>query len=88
MPAGIVESAHAPLAITHDNDRVLADLDGQVLARIEQFTVMTDEQPIAIPNHIEVDLEILGTDVEVPFQGGGGLAVAQAFQHDVAGIGL
>ena len=88
VPAGIVIGAHAALAIAHHDDRVLADLHGQVLAGIEQLAVMTHEQPIAIPNHIEVDLVVLRAHIKVPFQGGGGLAAAQPFQHDVAVIGL
>ena len=70
MPAGIVEGAQAAVAVAHHDDRILADLHRQVVPGIQHFAVVTHEQPVAVPNHLQIDLIILRAAIEVSLQGG------------------
>ncbi len=59
MPAGIVEGAQAAVAVAHHQHRILADLHRQVVAGIQHLAIVTHEQPIAVPDHVQIDLVIL-----------------------------
>ncbi|MNP64049.1 hypothetical protein D3C76_1595170 [compost metagenome] len=49
MPAGIVERPHLAIAATHHRDRVVPDLQGQVLAGLLQFEGMSGKDPFLVP---------------------------------------
>ena len=78
MPAGIVESAHTAVPVAQHHHRILADLHGQIIARVQQLAVVADEQPVAIPNHVQVDLIVFLTCIELSLQGSFGIAAPQA----------
>jgi hypothetical protein len=86
MAARVVEATQCALAITHDDDRVFADLYGEVVAGLGDFAIVADEQPISVPDHLEIDLIVLGAHIEVPLQGGGRFASAQPAQHLFTGV--
>ena len=64
MPAGIVEGVDLALLVADQHDRVVADLDGDVAAGLRQLAIMADEQPVAIPDQLHVELEEIGIGVE------------------------
>src|SRR5882762_11337287 len=84
MPASIVEGAQAAVAIAQDHYGIFADLHGQVVAGIQHFAVVPHEQPIAVPDHLQIDLVILRAAVEISFEGGFEIASPQSAQHGVA----
>jgi hypothetical protein len=57
MAAGIVEGVDLALLVAHQHDRIVADLHGDVAARLRQLAIMADEQPVAIPDQLHVELE-------------------------------
>ena len=58
------------IPVAHHDHRILADLHRQIIAGIQHFAVVTDEEPIAIPDHIEIDLVLLGAAIKFPLQCG------------------
>ena len=70
MPAGVVEGVQLAVAVAHHHDRVLADLNRQVIAGIRHFTIMTDEQPVAVPDHLEIDPILLLPAIKLALEGG------------------
>src|ERR1700720_275894 len=84
MPAGIVEGAQTAVAVAQNDDRIVADLDRQIVAGILHFAVVTHEQPIAVPNHVQIDLVVLRAAIEISFQGGFEITSPQSAQHGIA----
>eukprot|EP01035_Chromulina_nebulosa_P008895 gene8896-biopygen7508 len=72
MAAGVVESADDLILAAHDDNRIITDLGGEVISGARDFAVMADEQPVAIPDLLHVELEIILIDIE-------GLLEAEAF---------
>src|SRR5882762_10982475 len=84
MPASIVEGAQAAVAIAQDHYGLFADLHRQVVAGIQHFAVVPHEQPIAVPDHLQIDLVVLRAAVEISFKGGFEIASPQSAQHGIA----
>ena len=61
MPTGVVEGTDFTVTAAHDNDRVVANLDREETARLADFAVMADEQPVAIPDQFHVQLVEIGS---------------------------
>ncbi len=64
MPAGVVESPDLALEVAHHEDRIVADLHGEEGARFVELAVVPDEQPLPVPDHLHVEAEVVGVDVE------------------------
>src|ERR1700739_2019189 len=60
---------HIPGPRAHHQNRVLTDLDGQIVPRAWNLTMVSNEQPLAIPECLELDLIVAGARVELPGQG-------------------
>ena len=86
VSAGVMEGVQRAFAVAHHQNRILADLYRQVVARIRDLAVVPHEQPVAIPDHFQIDLVILRAAIEVPLQGGFGITVPQSAQHEIARI--
>ena len=86
MPAGIVEGLDLALLVANDHHRIVADLNGYVAARLRQFAIMADEQPVAIPDQLHVELEIVRVGVEGLLERETLLAAVEPLQHVVARI--
>lgn len=64
MAAGIVESADLAIITTHNDDRVGSNLDGEVVSWGRNFAVVTDEEPVTVPNVFQIKLVVCGIDIE------------------------
>src|SRR5450432_3354649 len=83
MPARIVECTQSAFAVVHDDDRILSDLNRHVVAGAGNLAVMADEQPIPIPDHVQIDLVIVLAAIEFSLQGGLGIPSPQTVQHGI-----
>ncbi|MDT4866033.1 hypothetical protein FQZ97_1008690 [compost metagenome] len=54
MPAGIVERPHLAIATAHHRNRIVADLQGQVLAGLLQFECVPGEDPLLVPDLFKI----------------------------------
>jgi hypothetical protein len=64
MATAVVEGADDIVAATHDDDGILADLDGEIGAGLGQFAIMAHEQPVAIVDRFHIELEVVLVDIE------------------------
>ncbi len=64
VAAGVVESADDLILAAHDHDRIIADLNGEVVAGARDLAVVAHEQPVAIPDRLHVELEVILIDVK------------------------
>src|SRR5579871_5029924 len=85
MAAGVVKGAQRTVAVAYHHHRIAAHLESEIVAGILHFAVVSDEQPIAVPDQLEIDLIFLLLAVKILMQGSGGLALAQPGQYRVAG---
>ncbi len=86
VAAGIVEGADGAVTAADDQDRVIADLQGEILAALLDLAIMADEQPVAIPDHFHVQLEIVLVDIEGLLEAETLAAVFQLPQNLIAQI--
>src|ERR1700683_2964316 len=84
MAAAVVKGAQRAVAIPDHHHGKIADLHRQVTAGIRHLAVVTDEQPVSIPDHVQIDLVILRTGVEASCQCGVGVSPPQSAQHGIA----
>ncbi len=64
MAARIVQCPDRALPVSNDNDRVIADLRREIVPRPRDFAIMADEQPILVPDLLQVLTVIISIDVE------------------------
>jgi hypothetical protein len=83
MAAGIVQSVDAAVVAAHQHYGIGADLHSEVVARAWDFAVMADEQPVPVPDVLEVEPMVCRIDVERLVETVAGFAVAQPRQHFV-----
>ena len=81
MAAGIVQRIDLAVIAAHDDHRIGADLHGHVIARMGNFAVMADEQPVLVPDMLEVELMKGRIDVEGLVQAVAGFAAAEPGKH-------
>src|SRR5260221_5975501 len=62
MPADIQESAHLPVAAADDQNRVFAHIGGQEIARLRNLAVVTQIQPAAREDLLQLLFVDLGLD--------------------------
>ena len=55
MPARIVEGADHAVTPAHDQQRIVADLKRDIVARARDFAVVADEQPLAGEQPLDLD---------------------------------
>ncbi len=60
MPAGIVQGAYRPVGTAQNNDRIVADLQGEIIAGRGYLAIVAGEQPVPVEDRLEVEA------VEVP----------------------
>ena len=68
MAAGIVESSDLSLAVAYDDDRIVANLNREVVARLGHLAIMADEQPVAIENVLHVETVIIRIGIKGLFK--------------------
>ena len=83
MAARVVKGMQLTVAVAHDHDGVLPDLHRQIIPRIRHFAVMADEQPIAVPDHLQIDPVFLLAAIKLTFEGGLVLASLQSIEDDL-----
>jgi hypothetical protein len=66
MAASIVEGADPSAFVSNYEDRIFANLKRDVAASLWQFALVSDEQPLAIPNQLHIELEEPGIRIEWP----------------------
>ncbi len=81
VPARIVKCANPAVAVAHHDDGIFAHLHRQIISRVQYLAVVPDEEPIAVPDHVEIEPIVLGTGVEVPLQRGRAVAASQSIHH-------
>ena len=86
MPAGVVESADRSFKIAHQDHRIFADLYGEEGAGLVELAVVPDEQPVSVPDHLHVEPEVAGVDVEGLRQGETCAAALEPSQHVVSRV--
>ncbi len=86
MPAGIVEGVDLALLVAHQHDGIIADLHGHEAAGLWQLALMAGEQPVAIPDQLHVELEVVGVGVEGLLEREALAAAFQPLHHVVARI--
>ena len=84
MPASVVEGAQSAVAVAQDDDRILADLHRQEVPRVRHLAIVAHEQPIAVPDHVQIDLVILLTAIKFPLQRRLEITSPQSAQHGIA----
>jgi len=57
MPADIVECPNLAVLTTHDDNRVLADIDGREIAGLRHIGFGTDIEPVPRPDRIHIKVE-------------------------------
>src|ERR1700734_2366529 len=83
MPARVVKGMQLAVAVAHDHDGILPDLHRQIISRIRHFAVVADEQPIAVPDHLEIEPVLLLTAIKLALEGGLVLASLQSIEDDL-----
>lgn len=78
MPARVVKRPDIAVAVTHDQNRIFADLQGQIVACLRDLAVVSDKHPIAIPERLQLELVVARAGVEVPGKWRGRVVLAQA----------
>ena len=81
MAAGVVEGADRSVGPAHDDDRVLADLHRHEVAGLRDLAGRDREQPVAIPDRLNVEPEDLRIRVERTRQGVPGSPGTDQVQH-------
>ena len=88
VPAGIVEGADRPVAAAHDDDRIVADLHGEVVARRRNLAIMAGEQPVAVEDRFEIEAVKPGVGIEFLVEAHAGAPPLQFGEHGVCGAHL
>ena len=83
MPARVVKGVQLAVAVAHHHHGILADLHRQIIPGIRHFAVMADEQPVPVPDHLEIDPVFLLSAIELTFEGGLVLASPQSIENDL-----
>ena len=65
VAADVVEGTDAAVCAAGDDDRILADLHGDVAAGLGQLATGTGEQPFPVPDLLQVVLEGLFAAIQV-----------------------
>ncbi len=86
MPAGIVERADLPVAAADDDDRIVADLQREVVAGRRDLAIMAGEQPVAIEERLEIEPVELGIGIELPVEAHAGAASLEFGEHGVGRV--
>ena len=81
VAAGVVEGADRAVGAADDDDRVEADLVGDVAAGLRQLAGGHGEEPAPVPDPLEVELEDVGVGVEGARERVVGPAGGQQRQH-------
>ena len=84
MAARIVKGVQLAVAVADHHHGILSDLHRQIIARIRHFTIVADEQPIAVPDHLEIDSVLFLAAIKLTLEGGLVLASPQSIEDDLA----
>ena len=85
LPLAVAVSLSA-VAVAQDHHRIHADLHRHVVAGLRYFAIVPDEQPIPVPDHLEIDLVFFRAAIKFPLESGLGLPSSQTAQYDIARI--
>jgi hypothetical protein len=88
MTASVVEGADDAVAVAQHDDRIGADLHREVTAGLGQLAIVAREQPVAIPNQLEIEIEELLIDIERLGQRIALGSMADQVQHLATGVHL
>jgi hypothetical protein len=83
MAAGVVVRVDAPVGGAGHDQRVLADLQGEIIARLRDFAIVPGEYPFAMEEMIEIELVERLFPVEIAGKGVALFAVGQLVEHQV-----
>src|ERR1700741_2095210 len=86
MPAGVVKGTYLAVTIAYDEDRILTDLHGEVVTRTRHLAIVSDKQPVPIPELLQLNLVIRGARIEVARERRHRPVGLQAREHGLACI--
>jgi len=81
-----MEAANLSVAIPHDNERVLADLHGEVVTSVRNLAIMSHEQPIAIPDGFQFEPVIRLTGIKIARQSTDRLIIGKSGKHGLLDV--
>lgn len=61
VTARIVQSTNSALAVAHEHYGVLPHLHGEIVPRARNFAIMPDEQPVPVPDLLQILTVIAGS---------------------------
>jgi len=64
MPAGIVEGAYRSVGAAQDNDRVVSNLHGEIIAGRRYLAIVAGEQPVPVKDRLKVEAVEVRVGVE------------------------
>ena len=64
MPAGIVQGAYRPVETAQNNDRIVANLQGEIIAGRGYLTIVAGEQPVPVKDRLKVEAVEVRVGVE------------------------
>ena len=88
MPARIMEGADRSVAAAQDDDRIVADLDREVVARRRDLAIVAGEQPVAVEEGFEIEAVELGVGIEFPVEAHAGAPGLKLGEHGVGRVHL
>ena len=83
MPAGIVEGAYRPVEAAHDKDRIVSNLQGEIIAGRRDLAIVAGEQPIPVEDRFKVETVEIRVGVEFLRQASAWVARLQLRQHRI-----
>lgn len=80
VAAGVVEGADSAAVVAHDNDRIVANLQGDVFAGVADLETVARKDPGSMPDLLQILLVDVRVVVQLVAQGVARLALPDQFQ--------
>src|SRR5208282_3889704 len=86
MPARIVERVDRPVAPPQDDDRIVANLHREIVARSRDLAVMAGKHPVPGEDRLEIETVEIGVGIKFPVEAHAGAPGLQFGQHGVCQV--
>jgi hypothetical protein len=83
MPAGIVEGAYRPVATAQNNDRIVSNLQSEIIAGRGYLEIVPGEEPISVKDRLKVEAVEIRVGVEFLWEAAGWVPRLQFRQHRI-----
>ena len=87
MPARIVERVDRPVTPPQDDDRIVANLHREIVARSRDLAVMAGKHPVPGEDRLEIETVEIGVGIKFPVEAHAGAPGLQFGQHGVCQVG-